>query len=94
MSGDQVAFANEERGAKWCGRPDRSCVDCRTSIAGSSEELRCADRVMTERLADRILTLGRLVKQKYSNKSALACWMSVHCMKTLFIFLGQGNSLF
>ena len=68
FAGDQALFENEERSEQWCGVPGASCVDCRWSIAGSSTKLKCADRMMSERLEDRVWRLAQLVKREWPKR--------------------------
>ena len=70
FAGDQALFENEERSEQWCGVPSVSCVDCRWSIAGSSTQLKCADRMMSERLEDRVWRLARLVKREWPKRKS------------------------
>eukprot|EP00118_Oscarella_pearsei_P021009 m.233549 g.233549 ORF g.233549 m.233549 type:complete len:2254 (+) comp40090_c2_seq1:205-6966(+) len=62
--GSQVAFSSEEKDDAWCGWSNRKCVDCRTQTKGYSMMMKCADRVMSMRLMNRLAILQRMVAKE------------------------------
>lgn len=62
LRGAQVLFTSEEKNDTWCGAENRSCVDCTNDIAGRERDTKCADRLMTPSLAEKISKLSRYVR--------------------------------
>ena len=63
-----IAFSSEEANDTWCGWPSRNCADCRASPVGYSTDLKCADRMMTERLRSHLAALQRIVSAEFPGR--------------------------
>ena len=62
LRGSEVLFTSEEKNDTWCGAEGRACVDCTRDIAGRDRDTKCADRLVTATLAEKIAKLSRYVR--------------------------------
>lgn len=61
---NDVLFAHEEAAYDWCGMPERECLEaCNATSAEEGDWWKCADRLMSARLAFRLRRLAYLVQQ-------------------------------
>ena len=68
VRGSDVLFSSEEKEESWCGAPGRACVDCTRAVVGRDRDSKCADRLMTTSLAEKIAELSRLVRTMWPKR--------------------------
>ena len=70
--GSTFSFIDEERLADWCGTPGTPCSDCRGPTSDVSIMNQCADRVMCQKLKEKLYQLGMKMKECITEESEMA----------------------